>query len=295
MGMKKVPFMLVLIMMTASLAGCLGNDADSDTDSNDDSDDTSGPTWLATQTATNATSNNGTLILETQEDVFVFSDRPDRLWKHVNLLNFTALWSPNGTFNEDAPNAVLTWKSNNGSMAIAEVILTNAMWNNATGFIEYDYTFVTGDSLPPNISDVSLFIAGDSTAFPDLNNKFQFDDRDAADDLTATGGDTLVHVKMMQGASLNWALLEVSIVVDGGTMNNCVEATEADAEGLMCTYAYVDDKNWDVSEEITISEGANADLCDGVAGFCEVEVILSKKAVGDADGGVIGLMTATAA
>jgi hypothetical protein len=125
---------------------------------------------------------------------------------------------------------------------------------------------------------------------------YQFDDRDAAHDLTATGGDDLVHVKMMQGASLSWALLEVSIVVDGGTMNNCVEATEAeDTDGLLCTYSYVDDKNWDVSEEITISEGANADLCDGVAGFCEVEVTLSKKAVGDSDGGVIGEMTATAA
>ena len=136
-------------------------------------------------------------------------------------------------------------------------------------------------------------LAGDSTGGG--LDTFQFDDRDAADELTATGGDDLVHVKMMQGASLSWALLEVSIVVDGGTMNNCVEATEADAEGLMCTYAYVDDKNWDVAEEITISEGANADLCDGVAGFCEVQVTLSKKAVGDSDGGVIGEMTATAA
>jgi hypothetical protein len=74
----------------------------------------------------------------------------------------------------------------------------------------------------------------------------------------------------------------------------CVELADADAEGLLCTYTYVDDMNWDVSEEIIISEGANADLCDGVAGFCEVEVTLSKKAVGDSDGGVIGELTATA-
>ena len=41
----------------------------------DDSDDTVEPTWLATQTATNATSNNGTLILEdtnTFSNHFVF-------------------------------------------------------------------------------------------------------------------------------------------------------------------------------------------------------------------------------
>jgi len=123
---------------------------------------------------------------------------------------------------------------------------------------------------------------------------YQFDDRDAAGDLSATGGDDLVHVKMMQGSSLDWDLLGVSIVVDGGTMNNCVEASDADADGLLCTYTYVDDANWDVAEEITISEGANADLCDGVAGFCEVQVTLTMKAVGDSDDRVIGMLTATA-
>ena len=135
-------------------------------------------------------------------------------------------------------------------------------------------------------------LAGDSTGGG--LDKFQFDDRDAAAEQTAAGGEDLVHVKMMQGKSLSWALLDVSIVVDGGTTNKCVELADADADGLMCTYTYLDDKNWDVSEEITISEGANADLCDGVEGFCEVEVTLSKKAVGDSDGGVIGELTATA-
>jgi flagellin-like protein len=136
-------------------------------------------------------------------------------------------------------------------------------------------------------------LAGDSTGGG--LDTFQWSDRDAAGDITATGGDDLVHVKMMQGASLSWALLEVSIVVDGGTMNNCVEAADADEDGLKCTYTFVDDKNWDVSEEITISEGANSDLCDGAAGYCNVDVTLSKKAVGDSDGGVIGEFQATAA
>ena len=63
-------------------------------------------------------------------------------------------------FHKDPPNAVLTWESDNDSMAFAEVILTNAMWNNATGFIEYSYTFETGYTLPSNFSDVSLFIDG---------------------------------------------------------------------------------------------------------------------------------------
>jgi len=121
---------------------------------------------------------------------------------------------------------------------------------------------------------------------------YQFDDRDAAHELTATGGDDLVHVKMMQGSALSWDLLGVSIIVDGGTMNNCVEASEADVDGLLCTYSYIEDGAWTVSEEITISEGANADLCDGVAGFCEVTVTLTKEV--DSAGMVIAMFTAIA-
>ena len=135
-------------------------------------------------------------------------------------------------------------------------------------------------------------LAGDSTGGG--LDKFQFDDRDAAGDVTATGGDDLVHVKMMQGSSLSWALLEVSIVADGGTMNNCVEASEADADGLQCTYTLPNSfSSWGVSEEITISEGANADLCDGSAGFCEIEVTLTRETA-DGGGMVIAGLTATA-
>ena len=59
-------------------------------------------------------------------------------------------------------------------------------------------------------------LAGDSTGGG--LDKFQFADRDAANDpdMSANGGDALVHVSMTQGVSLSWALLEVSIVVDDG-------------------------------------------------------------------------------
>jgi hypothetical protein len=123
---------------------------------------------------------------------------------------------------------------------------------------------------------------------------WNFDDRDAAGDVTAAGGDDLVHVKMMQGSPLDWDLLGVSIVVDGGAMNNCVEASEADADGLQCTYTLPNSfSSWGVAEEITISEGANNDICDGVEGFCEIAVTLSRE---NADGTsmVIAVFTAIA-
>jgi hypothetical protein len=122
---------------------------------------------------------------------------------------------------------------------------------------------------------------------------FQFSDRDAAGGVTASGGDDLIHVQMMQGQSLSWDLLGVSIIVDGGTMNNCVEASDADVDGLQCTYTLPNSFSaWEVGEEITISEGANADLCDGTAGYCEVAVTLTREV--DGAGMVIAMFTAVA-
>jgi hypothetical protein len=125
---------------------------------------------------------------------------------------------------------------------------------------------------------------------------YQFDNRDAANepDMSANGGDALVHVSMTQGSSLSWSLLEVSIVVDGGTSNKCVEPADADEDGLKCTYSYVVDSAWTVAEEITIFEGANGNLCDGVEGYCEVNVTLTKIGVGSAPDAVIAMFTAVA-
>ena len=122
-------------------------------------------------------------------------------------------------------------------------------------------------------------LAGDSTGSG--LDTYQFTDRDASGDMTDGGGDDLVHVKMTQGNGLSWALLSVSIVVDDGASYTCQEAGTADAE---CTYTIDDDKSWEVSEEITIAEGANTNHCDGADGGCTVDIALTKLGVnGEAD------------
>jgi len=125
----------------------------------------------------------------------------------------------------------------------------------------------------------------------------QFDGNDATPNLSASGGDDLVRVMLMQGSSLDWDLLDISIVVDGGAPQNCVEASDADVEdgtGLLCTYTLSSSFSaWEVGEYITISEGANADLCDGIVGYCQIEVTLSEETA-DGSSMVIGILTATA-
>ena len=132
-------------------------------------------------------------------------------------------------------------------------------------------------------------LAGDSTGSG--LDTYQFTDRDASGDMSENADDDLVHIKMTQGTGLSWALLSVSVVVDDGASYVCAEVgTDADSA---CTYTIDDDKNWEVSEEITISEG-DTDLCSGVNGGCTVDITLTKKGVGGEDSKVLQEISAYA-
>ena len=131
-------------------------------------------------------------------------------------------------------------------------------------------------------------LAGDSTG--GTLETYTWSDKDAngamSDD--AAGGDALIEVGMTGGAALNWAVVSVTISVDGGTPQTCAEGADADAA---CTYvAYGDagnDKAWETGEGITISEG-NMNLCSGDDGGCAVTVTLVKTGVGNEDDKTIG-------
>ena len=116
---------------------------------------------------------------------------------------------------------------------------------------------------------------------------YNFNDRDAAGAMSSDGGEDLVHIAMTQGDDLSWALLKVTIVVDGEAPMTCVEVGSADATSD-CTWAVDGDNYWSVSEEITISEGSNTDLCDGSNGGCDIDVTLTKVGVGAEDDKIIG-------
>ena len=142
-------------------------------------------------------------------------------------------------------------------------------------------------------NDGQVFLSS-STRNPD--NFVQFDWRDALNDpeMSEDGGDALIHIQMMKGQSINWALVEVSIGygTDDG-VQKCVDIRNPDEDGQMCTYSFLDEEGneWDLGEEITISEGANQELCDGVAELCEVVITIGVKAAGDSDGRDITIWT----
>ena len=111
---------------------------------------------------------------------------------------------------------------------------------------------------------------------------YQFSDRDAAGVMSNSGNESLVHIVMTQGNPLSWSRLKVTIVVDDGQSLTCIDESQ-DTTDAACTYAVnTDDSDWDVAEEITISEG-DYDLCDGSNGGCNVDVTLTRMGVGNQD------------
>ena len=150
---------------------------------------------------------------------------------------------------------------------------------------------IMDDDDAPSCSDMNN-LAQESTDGGSLDY-FAFDNRDAAGDMSDSGGDALVHIMMTQGDGLNWALVSVSIVVNDGASYSCEVADWADTDAN-CTYTIDDDKYWEVSEEITISEGNNTNLCDGSNGGCTVDVTITKVGVGGDDDKIIANINAYA-
>ena len=144
----------------------------------------------------------------------------------------------------------------------------------------------------PSSCDYSIDGGDDDTSSGGNIDTYQFSERDAAGAMSNASGDDLVHIKMVQGDDLNWALLKVSIVVDGGVSMNCQEVSRAD-ENAECTYTTNDDMSWSVSQEITISEGAY-DLCDGSNGGCDIDVTLTKIGVGSEEDKILREVSAYA-
>ena len=181
--------------------------------------------------------------------------------------------------------------------------ILNWWWgtDTANGCEQIDLAFIAVDEHGASTVEFIHFL-GMSSCDDDDNDDYDdggsldmyyFSDRDAAGTMSDAGGEDLVHIAMTQGNDLSWALLKVSIIVDGGPSMVCDEAADADADSS-CTYTTDSDNYWSVSEEITISEGA-ADLCDGSDnGGCNVEIILTKVGVGSEDDRVISFVNAYA-
>ena len=128
------------------------------TDDNNNVDDTQAE-WLYVHTAIEANATNSTtLVIPFTEDIFAFTDRPNREHKYISAEEFVSYWSEDATnsFQFDPPNAVLTSVDDDG-VAEVEVVIVDA----STDGDNITYT-IQNPKLTENATfeDVSLFVDG---------------------------------------------------------------------------------------------------------------------------------------
>ncbi|MBD45616.1 MAG: hypothetical protein CMC65_10465 [Flavobacteriaceae bacterium] len=145
--MKKLTYLFLALLIFAFT-----------TDDNNNVDDTQAE-WLYVHTAKEANATNSTtLVIPFTEDIFAFTDRPNREYKYISAEEFVSYWSQDATnsFQFDPPNAVFTSVSDDG-VAEVEVVIIGASTdgNNIT------YT-IQNPKLTENATfqDVSLFVDG---------------------------------------------------------------------------------------------------------------------------------------
>ena len=145
--MKKLTYLFLALIIVAC-----------STDDNNNVDDTQAE-WLYVHTAIEANATNSTtLVIPFTEDIFAFTDRPNREHKYISAEEFVSYWSQDATnsFQFDPPNAVLTSVDDDG-VAEVEVVIIGA----STDGDNITYT-IQSPKLTENatLQDVSLFVDG---------------------------------------------------------------------------------------------------------------------------------------
>ena len=170
----------IYLFLTVLIVAC-------STDDNNNVDDTQ-VEWLYVHTAIEANATNSTtLVMPVTNDIFAFTDRPDREHKYISAEEFVSYWSEDATnsFQFDPPNAVFTSVSDDG-VAEVEVVIVDA----STDGDNITYT-IQNPKLTENATfeDVSLFVDGNG-GDPCENNKVYLDGVTVKACSGAVAGDT---------------------------------------------------------------------------------------------------------
>ena len=125
--------------------------------------------WLFVQTASGFSLAGSQLTVPYEREVFAFTDRPDRLYGHLNAHEFEALWQTGeDDFGSNPPNAVLTWVAD-GEVHEAEIELMGVQVGERGRSIIYQIKSEAADDIPAHAEQVSLFIDHGSFFSPAFN------------------------------------------------------------------------------------------------------------------------------
>ena len=152
--MKKLSYLFLALLMLS----CTTDD-----NNNADNINTLEKEWLYTHTALEATATSSTtIVMPFTEDIFAFTDRPNREHKYISGDEFASYWNDyddENSFKLDPPNAVLTWVDTDGVSEV-EVVLTDANFDGANMIYTIENTTITANQ---SFEDVSLFVDGNGS------------------------------------------------------------------------------------------------------------------------------------
>ncbi|MCL7407407.1 hypothetical protein MWN63_15650 [Paradonghicola geojensis] len=168
-------------------------------------DEANDPEWLFVQTSSFFLIDHTTLTIPLEREIFAFTDRPYRLYGFMTPHEMAAIWDADeATYVDGPPNAVLTWVAD-GDVKEAEIELLNIDVAGLGRGVSYDFSFMTGDELPSEGQNASLFIDG----FGDwLNDNFV---------------DPIVHNPTVQAAGM---LNPLNMVPTEGNMDRVCDFAE---------------------------------------------------------------------
>ena len=115
--------------------------------------------WLFVHTADAIEIQEGnSLVFPVEREIFAFTDRPGRDYRYLNAHEFVDLWDVSrDSFENDPPNAVLTWVANGGANE-AEIELIDAKVLNHGRNIAYQIDIESIPNLPDDPGRISLFV-----------------------------------------------------------------------------------------------------------------------------------------
>jgi len=135
-----------------------------DDNNNVDNSNTLEKEWLYTHTALEATATSSTtIVMPFTEDIFAFTDRPNREHKYISGDEFASYWNDyddENSFKLDPPNAVLTWVDADGVSEV-EVVITDAYFDGNNVIYTIENTTITANQ---SFEEVSLFVDGNGSS-----------------------------------------------------------------------------------------------------------------------------------
>ena len=153
--MKKLIYLFLALLMLS----CTTDD-----NNNVDNSNTLEKEWLYTHTALEATATSSTtIVMPFTEDIFAFTDRPNREHKYISGDEFASYWNDyddENSFKLDPPNAVLTWVDADGVSEV-EVVITDANFDGNNVIYTIENTTITANQ---SFEDVSLFVDGNGSS-----------------------------------------------------------------------------------------------------------------------------------